>query len=374
MEAHKNKILFTCPMSNIMPIIRPVGNSCNLKCAYCYYNSSNQTFGHTGIISDEALKKFISQFIDLSGEKVTFVWHGGEPLLAGIDFYKRVVELENLYKRPEQTILNDIQTNGTLINEDWASFLKENDFHIGMSLDGIQCCHDHFRKNQNSDGSFSRVIAAIELLRKHDLEPGILQTVTKYSLPYIEDNFDYFVEILKFKKWAVNVYNDIGNTNPLMKGQSLSNEDYFFLYRKLFDLWVERNDPSLEIREINTFVSSVLGKYSEICQNSGICSSFIAVSPDGSITPTCESYYFDDEFKNNSNILNRDLLDILNDNQRLTYSKVINYIPSECKQCKWHSGCFNGCTIQRDANNHFVYCEGRKKLFSYLYEVITKHL
>jgi uncharacterized protein len=326
------------------------------------------------IMSDEVLETFISQFLELSGDDATFVWHGGEPLLAGIDFYNKVIELENRYKRKNQIVKNNIQTNGTMINKTWAAFFREYDFHVGMSLDGIQCCHDKFRKNQQGDGNFMRIVAAIELLREYNIEPGILQTATKFSLQYIKDNFNYFVDTLKLKKWGVNIYNDSGNTNPLMKGQSLSNEDYFLLYKTLFELWLERDDPSIEIREIDTFVSGILGKYSGICQNSGICSSFIALDPDGSITPTCESYYFSIDYKKTSNILNNKLLDILNSNQRLEYSKIINYISAECKKCKWHSGCFNGCTMQRGENNHYIYCEGRKKLFSYMWEYINNQV
>lgn len=374
MGTYENRIVFTCPMSKIMPIIRPCGDLCNLKCAYCYYNSIDQRFSHSKIMSNEVLESFISQFLEISGDEATFVWHGGEPLLAGIDFYKRVVEFENQYKRDEQIIKNNIQTNGILIDKTWVSFFKENDFHVGMSLDGVQCCHDQFRKNQQGEGTFLRVVATMELFREFDMEPGILQTATKSSLNYIKDSFDFFVDTLKIKKWGVNVYNDTGNTNPLMKEQSLSNDDYFFLYKSLFDLWLERNDPSIEIREIDTFISGLLGKYSGICQNSGICSSFIALDADGAITPTCESYYFDSDYKKTSNILNDKLLDILNSNQRLEYSKVINYVSSECKNCKWHSGCFNGCTMQRDGNNHYLYCEGRKKLFSYMWEYINNQV
>lgn len=374
MRKEKNRVLFTCPMSSIMPIIRPVGDLCNLKCDYCYYNSTNQKFCGNMVMSDEVLEAFISQFLDLSGDDATFVWHGGEPLLAGIDFYYKVIEFENRYKRQGQIVKNNVQTNGIMINKTWATFFREYDFHVGMSLDGIQCCHDRFRKNQNGDGSFRQVIAAISLLREFGIEPGILQTATKFSMQFIEDSFSYFVDTLKIKKWGVNVYNDKGIFNPLMKGQSLSNDDYFLLYKTLFDIWLNRDDPSIEIREIDTFVSGILGKYSGICQNSGICSSFIALDPDGTVTPTCESYYFDDDYKKESNILKNRLLNILNGNQRIKFSEIINHIPVECKECKWHLGCYNGCTNQRNSNNHYLYCEGRKKLFSYLWDCINNYV
>lgn len=359
-------------MSKIMPIIRPVGNACNLKCAYCYYNSCNQKVDILKFMSDDVLESFVSQFIGLSGDEVTFVWHGGEPLLVGLDFFKKVVELENRFKKGNQIIKNNIQTNGILINRAWASFFSENNFHVGMSLDGIRDCHDKFRKNTCGDGSFLQIISAIKLLREFNIEPGILQTATRFSLDYIEENFIFFVDELKLKKWGVNVYNDIGNCNPLLKDESLSNEEYFQLYKLIFELWIERNDPSIEIREINTFISGVLGKYSGICQNSGICSSFIAVDADGTITPTCESYYFDNDYKVVSNILNTSLLDILNGEKRKNFARVINHIPKGCSKCRWYSACFNGCTMQRDDKNHYLYCEGRKKLFSYIWEYLNK--
>lgn len=373
-NASENRVLFTCPMSKIMPIIRPVGNVCNLKCTYCYYNSTDQQFDKCATMSDAVLERFISQFIELSGDEVIFVWHGGEPLLAGIDFYKKVLYYENIYKKNNQVIKNNIQTNGILINKEWVSLFREYDFHVGMSLDGNKYCHNMFRKNQHGDGCFEQVIHAIELLREFGIEPGILQTATKFSLQYIKENFDFFIDELKLKKWGINVYNDLGNNNPLMKGQSLSNNDFYLLYKTIFDLWIDRDDPDIEIREIETFVSGIYGKYSGICQTSGICSSFIALDPEGHITPTCESFYFSDDYKNDTNVLDYDLLNILNGNKRLEFCKTINYVPKECKDCRWRPGCFNGCTWQRDSNNMYIYCEGRKKLFSYMWDFLNNHV
>lgn len=372
MTTYNNQVLFMCPMSKIMPIIRPVGEQCNLKCSYCYYNSSNQQYKACTVMSDVILEKFISQFLDLFDGDITFLWHGGEPMLAGMDFYKKVLFIENKYQKPHQNIVNNIQTNGVLLDKKWASFFKENNIHVGLSLDGVKPCHDLFRKNQNGDSSFAQVIQSIEILREFDMEPGILQTVTKSALPYIEDNFYFFVDKLLLKKWGVNVYNDSGNANPLMKSQSLTNEEYYELYKRLFDLWLKRNDSSIEIREINDFVSGILGKYTGTCHTSGICSAFIAVDNTGIITPTCDKYLFNNKSLNN-NILDEDLLSILNGDTRIQFYRETNSRPTQCRDCEWYAGCFNGCTFLRDKNNHYLYCSGRKRLFSYIKEVIDNH-
>ena len=366
----RNNVLYMCPMTKIIPIIRPVGELCNLKCAYCYYNSKNQTYCNDELIPNDIVEKFISQFLDIFNGEVTFLWHGGEPMLAGIEFYKRIIKIQEKYKK-NHVIVNEIQTNGTLINSEWATFFAENDFHIGISLDGIKSCHNKFRAPNKESKIYDKVVNAIEHLRIHNIEPGILQTVTKSSMPHIRENFYYFINDLKIKKWGVNVYNDYGNNNPLMENESLDNEEYFKLYATLFDLWLQANDSSIEIREIKDFVSGVLGKYTGTCQTSGICSAFISVDNKGRITPSCDSY-LGDLSSIEENIQTKNLIDILNGHNRINFALKANTLPEKCKHCEWIKGCFNGCTFFRNKNNEYFYCEGRKRLFSYIRDIINQ--
>lgn len=118
----KDKVLYMCPMSKILPIIRPVGEACNLRCFYCYYNSIDQKFSKESVMPYSVLEKFISEYLSIFDGEVTFLWHGGEPLLAGIEFYEAALYYEAKYAHKTHSIINEIQTNGTLINKEWSSF------------------------------------------------------------------------------------------------------------------------------------------------------------------------------------------------------------------------------------------------------------
>ena len=366
-------VLTMCPASKAAPIIRPVGEICNLKCSYCYYHNDNQEYDKKQIMSTQVLETFIQQYLALYEGNIEFMWHGGEPMLAGLDFYNKVIKLQDKYKTDKHKIENNIQTNGTLINDKWAAFFKEHNFYIGLSLDGIKECHNKYRKNTHGDGTFYDVLYAINTLRKFDIEPGVLQTITKSSLPYIKSNFDFFIDELKIKKWGVNIYNDINNTNPILHHEVLTPDEYFQVYKEIYLLWKERNDLDIDIREIQTAVCAVLGKFTGMCTTSGICSSFIAIDASGNVSPSCDNYLTSKLGYNLGNILEKSLIEMLNSETRISFSKIVNAQPTKCKHCEWYSGCYNGCVFQRSKNN-YLYCEGRKKLFSFIREDINHNV
>lgn len=364
-----NRVLSMCPMAKVAPIIRPVNEKCNLKCTYCYYNESNQLYTTKDVLSLDILESFIKQYFDIYEGNVVFMWHGGEPMLAGLDFFKRAVELQQKHKKTCHRVENNIQTNGTLINSEWVRFFKENNFFVGLSLDGVQECHDHFRKTSKGLGTYKMVVDAIETLRKDNIEPGILQTLTRFSIPYISQNFAHFVDDLKIKKWGINVFNNT-DENPLMTNEVLSNEEYYEAYKNYYVLWKERNDPSIEIRDIFVAICSVMGRYTGICQTSGICSSFIAIDSNGKIYPSCDAYLAEQRGYRIGDIGSLNLVKLLNSETRIRFSELSNFKAPQCEKCEWFNGCYNGCTFQRDTTNIYSYCEGRKKLFSFIREEI----
>ena len=165
-------------------MIKPIGAICNLDCTYCYYLHKKDLLGSSSKfqMSDEILETHIRQYIEgQDGPEVVFSWQGGEPTLLGVDFFAKVVELQKKYKRPHQSVENDLQTNGTLLNEEWAKFLHEHNFLVGLSMDGPKKLHDTFRLAKDGGPTFDKVFAASQLLHKHRVPFNTLTVVNRVN-------------------------------------------------------------------------------------------------------------------------------------------------------------------------------------------------
>ena len=162
-------------------VAKPIGPRCNLNCEYCFYLEKQALFpkGEDYVMSDEVLQAYINKYITMQPTPVVaFVWQGGEPTLLGLDFYKRVVELQRPFIDQKQ-ITNSLQTNGTLLSDEWCQFLKENNFLVGISLDGPREVHDRYRHDRSGKGTFDKVMMGLKLLQKHGVEYNVMATVAK---------------------------------------------------------------------------------------------------------------------------------------------------------------------------------------------------
>jgi uncharacterized protein len=319
-------------------------------------------------MSYSLLEKFIKEYLDLFKGSLKFTWHGGEPLLAGVNFFEKIIQYQKDNIRENQEILNTVQTNGTLINKEWAEFFRENNFRVGVSLDGIEKCHDSFRKDNHGRGTFQRVVEGIEILQECKVPVGILHVVTKTSLPYTRKNFDLFVKRLGVGKISSLVYSHSGN--PLLEKEELTGKDLDYFYKELINYWLEENNPDFKSREIDSFVAGVIGKQSTLCSFEGTCTGFFCLEYNGEVYP-CDRFSWNNDFCW-GNLSQESLLNILNSDKRMNYVREVNFLPDQCKNCKWYNTCHNGCPIVRDSKGKYQFCETRKRIFNYLSEVIKK--
>lgn len=359
--------LVTKPSDKIaIPIIKITGNSCNLRCGYCYYNGVDQTIG--SIMSYELLEKFLFEYVKLfkSNNRLIFIWHGGEPLLAGIPFFTKIVEVQSQVARKNQEIQNSIQTNATLINDEWANFFKKHGFRIGVSLDGNRRSHNRFRQMYSNRGSFDYVMRGIKILRSHGIEPGIIQTLTADNLQESKENFNFFTKILGINSWGINIYNDVYNENHTMKGQSLTNNQFATFMIEQIDLWIKQENPHLVIREIENRICAIFGKKSKSCSFNGMCSNYFCVEHNGEIYPCDRSSGRRDLLL--GNLSNQSLSEVLNGSNRLAYSQRVNNLPFECRSCQWKQSCNNGCAMHHvgSIDGKYYFCEAQKTVFDYL--------
>ena len=162
---------------------KPSSFQCNLKCDYCFYLEKESQFTHEKWMDDSTLKEFIKQYIAASGNQVYFTWQGGEPTLAGLDFFRKVIHYQQRYAG-QKRIFNALQTNGILLNNEWCAFLKEHEFLVGISIDGPQELHDRYRRSNSGNGTFAKVIAAIERLKSYQIEFNTLTVINNINVHY----------------------------------------------------------------------------------------------------------------------------------------------------------------------------------------------
>ena len=249
---------------------KPAGSACNLDCTYCFYLSKEhlpQGPGR-GRMDDETLERFIQQYIQgVTGPEVVFSWQGGEPTLRGLDFFRRVVALENKYAKPGQRIENDLQTNGVLLNEDWARFLKEHRFLVGLSIDGPRELHDRFRVNKGGEPTFDQVVAAAKLLKRFGVPFNTLTCVHRFnaSRPLdvyrflrreLDSTFLQFIPIVQIKGFATTAPQTWDTSRLPVLGSpearpdhpdavvtewSVDPEEYGAFLCKVFDEWYRKD-------------------------------------------------------------------------------------------------------------------------------------
>lgn len=362
------QVILTAPLKAMVPIIKVAGDFCNLRCRYCFYNTKDQSTPH--VMRDELLEKFISDYMELFTGNLLFIWHGGEPLLAGLPFFEKVLALQVKYFRAGQKIRNTIQTNATLIDDEWARFFKMHGFGVGVSLDGDKESHDRFRLSYGGRGSFDQVTKGIAILRRHGVEPGIIQTLTHANVGRAKEDFHFFADILGIKSWGVNDYLDIESINRAMLNQTITNEELTKYLKTYVDFWLAQDDTDLRIREIENFIYGVFGKQAPNCTFNGTCTAFFCLEYDGRIYPC-------DRLSNRSDLLfgnlaQQSLLEILNGPTRLKYAEAVNSLHPDCAVCEWQKACHNGCTMHRvgGVGGKYYYCETRKAIFAYLKEKV----
>ncbi|MBU1092381.1 radical SAM protein [Patescibacteria group bacterium] len=352
------------------PIIKIVGDACNLRCRYCFYNANNQTTLH--IMDMKLLERFIGEYMALFNGCLTFIWHGGEPLLAGLPFFESIIRFQQQNIRTGHVIYNVVQTNATLVNNDWAEFFKLHDFRVGVSLDGTKESHNRFRTYNNGNGSFDDVMKGLEILRHYGIDPGVIQTLTHDNCSRATDDFNFFVSA--GLGWGINTYLDGDASNPSMSDQNISNEELVSVIKTHIDLWLDQDISNLRIREIEDFIAGVLGKQAAGCTFNGTCTAYFLVEYNGEIYP-CDrlSHQKDLLF---GDIRYQSLQEILNGSVRLSYAQAVNTLHSDCETCDWQYACHNGCTHHRvgGIGSKYYYCEVRKAIFTYLSNKVDQAL
>ena len=334
-----------------------------MACKYCYANSGPSNYLK---MDNETLYNTIEKPLKYFGKKQTFgfIWHGGEPLLMGIDFFKKVVDIQKPFVENGFRIKNSIQTNLTNINEDYVNFFKENKFSIGFSLDGPKYLNDQTRVMPNGSGSFDIIMDKISLLRKNGVKVGALCVVTKTNVLHPKEVYEFFKE----NKIGVK-FNPMFISGRATKKYAITPQEYGEFLIKIFDLWLSDKNK-IWISNFYDYIKSILTNRPVGCIFTKYCSNnFFSVTPTGDVLP-CGRWDDSPEFKY-GNINTDSMVEILASPKRKKLLLRNYHISKKCRSCEFVNICNGGCPyiaykFYGNIYERDYYCEAYKMIFSHI--------
>jgi len=353
-------------------LIKPASGNCNLRCRYCFYHSvaeKRQTKSY-GMMSFDTLEIIVKKALEYADQICSFAFQGGEPTFIGLDFYKKLIELEKNIIQKIITINNAIQTNGTLLDEEWAQFLSSNNFLVGISLDGPKDMHDENRYDANGKGSFIRVMHTIDLFNKYKVEYNILFVVTSNTTRHINKIYNFYKKNgFKYLQFIPCI--DPFGEEPGQYEYSLTPERFGIFLKSLFDLWYNdiMKGDIVSIRYFDNLVGMLMGYPPEECGMKGECMCQFVTEADGGVYP-CDFYVIDDWYLGDIKEIGFD--ELAGSDAALKFIESSRYVDPECRECKWANICRGGCRRYKEpfkdgkpALNFF--CPSYKQLFEYAY-------
>ena len=361
-------------------MVKPIGSACNLDCHYCYYRDKSEIYNdRMPRMSEELLEKYINQYINgASQENISFCWHGGEPLMAGLPFFEKAMELQRKYAGGK-VIENTLQTNGILVNDDWCHFFKDNNFLIGLSLDGPEDIHDAFRRDCGGAPTFARVMRAVELMTKHGVEFNILSTVNARSEGRGAEVYKFLSSINPYLQFlpVVEYVRERPGKRPLIVSPdeedavpapwSVSAKGYGQFMCDVFDEWMKFDVGRKFVQLFDITLGNWCGVPPTLCAFGEVCGDGLVVEHNGDVY-SCDHFVYP-EYRL-GNIADNELVAMYRSSEQQAFGRdKRDALPLECKRCNYYFLCRGECPKHRFeyAKNGEPYmnvlCEGYKMFF-----------
>jgi uncharacterized protein len=391
-------------------VAKPVGSRCNLDCTYCYYLHKKDLLPDaTGDrMADDVLEEFIRQYIAQQDvDTVIFTWHGGEPALLGLDFYRKVVELQQKHAGKKR-IENDLQTNGLLLDEAWCEFLKEHHFLVGLSIDGPKHLHDVFRAGKAGDSTFEQVCKAARLLQRYDVLFNTMTVVNSVTARHPAEVYRFLTEELGARrlqwlpcvepkdfrttapgKWDAATMPVMGSAaarpgqpDSVVTDWSVDPDDWGEFLCQTFDLWLKNDFGKVLVNWFESLVGQWMQQPPQICTLAEVCGRAIAVEKDGSVY-SCDHFVYPENKLGNLLDKDRQLADMVYSAQQRRFGCTKrDALPEYCKECPYCFACNGGCPKDRflktpdDQPGLNYLCSGIKRFLThadpYLRQIVVK--
>lgn len=341
-------------------MLKPAGAHCNLACKYCYYLEKNKLYptAQRHLMSDEMLEQFTREYIEAQTmNQVLFTWHGGEPLLRSIDFYRKALSLQQKYAGGRR-IDNVIQTNGTLLTDEWCEFFAQNHWLVGISIDGPQPDHDHYRLTAAGKPSWKKVMQGIKLLKKHGVEWNAMAVVNAYNANHPLEFYRFFKEngcqFLQFTPIVERLTRhedgrtlaSLADKNEISLSEaSVAPEQWGYFLCAIFDEWVRKDVGKIFVEIFDCTLANWMGISPGICAYSKECGHAGVMEHNGDVY-SCDHFVFP-EYKL-GNIRDHSLIDMLYGEQQQEFSRLKHSsLPRQCKECDMEFACHGECPKNR---------------------------
>ena len=355
-------------------MVKPIGSRCNLDCAYCYYLHKDQLLANNSVggMSDETLERLIQQGIGGQDvDVVVFTWHGGEPTLLGLDFFRRVIELQQKHAGTKR-VENDLQTNGLLLDDAWCEFLREHDFLVGLSIDGPKHLHDRFRTTRGGEPSFDQVYRAGKLLQRHGVTFNCLTVINSVNVHHPDEVYQFLTEDLGSTRlqwlpcvepkdfqtappsnWNTAAMPTLGSSaakpgtpDSIVTDWSVDPDAWGEFLCRTFDLWLAKGLGLVLVNWFESLVGQWMNQPPQLCTLSRLCGQSVAVEKDGSVY-SCDHFVYP-EHRLGTLAEGRQLVDLVySAAQRKFGCDKRDALPSYCRQCVYNFACNGDCPKNR---------------------------
>ncbi len=369
-------------------MVKTAGPVCNLDCDYCYYLEKDALYPGKKFnlssfrMNEEVLEKLIRDFITSQPQQtIEFVWHGGEPTLLGIEYFRKALTLQKKYAG-EKEILNSFQTNGTLITDEWAEFLAENHFLCGLSIDGPKKFHDNHRRFPNGQGSWEKVVECARLFRKHGVEFNTMSVVNASNSKEPATVYEFLKSIgsrfMQFTPIAERIALDPANPLSIVDNrynkatavmeENVSATDWGNFLCRIFDIWVKNDVGTYFVNYFDNTLAAYAGQYPSLCSMAPYCGCSLAVEHNGDVY-TCDHFVFED-YKL-GNIFEKNIAEMAKSDQQLFFEqRKQDTLSRQCRNCPFIKACGGDCPKNRFVKNEdresvSCLCEGFRMFFNH---------
>jgi uncharacterized protein len=358
-------------------LAKPTGAVCNLDCKYCFFLSKEMLYpGSRFRMADELLEEYIKQLIESqSGPEVSLSWQGGEPTMMGLDFFRRSIKIADKYKRQGTTISNTMQTNGILVDDEWCEFFKENNFLIGLSIDGTKELHDYYRVDKGGHGTFDKVVKAARLMDKHKVDFNLLTTVNSKNADYPLEVYRFFRDELKAKFIQFIPIVERDNETGFQQGnkvtdRSVTAKQWGNFLNTVFDEWVRKDVGEVYVQMFDAALASWYGHPPSMCIFAEKCGTALTMEHNGDLY-SCD-HFVEPEYLL-GNILESNMADLVTSDKQIKFGNdKLDTLPKYCLNCEVRFACNGECPKNRfietpDGEQGLNYlCEGYKAFFKHI--------